>query len=300
MVGHKEKIHFCFLLRKGCCNCIAISIAHWYIRQIVNEAGFKLMKRISPVPDSAYSRAVTAELGTLLFISGQESIDESGKLIAPGDFSGQFQQVWKNLQRALDKAQGELEQVATMTVYTTERRWGREFTGGRKEIFTNGFPASAFVEVRKLRTPGALLQIPAIAVLEERQSTMSDSRERKFIDPLPQLGQSRAVKVRGGTMVFLAGHTAGEMTHESEMFNFTGQTIRTFERIKASVETAGGQLSDIVSMSVFMTDMRHVSEFQSVLRELFGDNLPASSYVEVTHLARPELLLEIQPIAVVA
>jgi enamine deaminase RidA (YjgF/YER057c/UK114 family) len=101
-------------------------------------------------------------------------------------------------------------------------------------------------------------------------------------------------------MVFLAGHTAGEMANEQEMFNFTGQAKRTFERIKASMETAGGQLSDIVSMSVFMTDMRHVSEFQSVLRDLFGGNLPASSYVEVSHLARPELLLEIQPIAVVA
>ena len=49
------------------------------------------MKLISPVPESAYSRAITAELGTLLFISGQESIDDSGNLIVPGDFSGQIQ-----------------------------------------------------------------------------------------------------------------------------------------------------------------------------------------------------------------
>lgn len=129
---------------------------------------------------------------------------------------------------------------------------------------------------------------------------MSESPEKTFIDPLPQLGQSRAVKVHGGTMVFLAGHTAGEMPNGNDTFNFTAQAKRTFERIKSSIESAGGQLSDIVSMSVFMTDMRHVSEFQNVLRELFGGNLPASSYVEVTHLARPELLLEIQPIAVVA
>ena len=49
--------------------------------------------------------------------------------------------------------------------------------------------------------------MPAIAVLDERESTMSDSLEPKFIDPSPQLGESRAVKVHGGTMVFLAGHT---------------------------------------------------------------------------------------------
>jgi 2-iminobutanoate/2-iminopropanoate deaminase len=258
------------------------------------------MKMISPVQDSAYSKAVMAQYGTFLFVSGQESIDGDGRLIAPGDFAGQIQQVWNNMRAILEKAGGELDDVATMTVYTTERRWGRQFTNGRKEIFKKGFPASAFVEARKLRTPGALLQIPAIAVLDERKRNMSESPEKTFIDPLPQLGQSRAVKVHGGTMVFLAGHTAGEMPNEKEMFNFTVQAKRTFDRIKSSIESAGGQLSDIVSMSVFMTDMRHVSEFQNVLRELFGGNLPASSYVEVTHLARPELLLEIQPIAIVA
>ena len=258
------------------------------------------MKMISPVPDSAYSKAVVAQFGTLLFVPGQEAVDENGVLVAPGDFAGQIQQVWKNLRTILAKAGGELDQVATMTVYTTERRWGRQFTSNRKDIFKKGFPASAFVEARKLRTPGALLQIPAIAVLDERKGTMGESPQRTFIDPLPQLGLSRAVKVTGGSMAFLAGHTAGEMAHVNEAFDFTVQAKKTFERIRTSVESAGGQLSDIVSMSVFMTDMRHVTEFQSVLRELFGDNLPASSYVEVTHLARPELLLEIQPIAIVA
>ena len=119
------------------------------------------MKMISPVSESAYSKAVVAEYGTLLFISGQESIDQDGRLLAPGDFTGQIKQVWNNMGAILEKAGGELDNVATMTVYTTERRWGRQFTAGRKEIFKKGFPASAFVEARKLRTPGALLQIPA-------------------------------------------------------------------------------------------------------------------------------------------
>jgi enamine deaminase RidA (YjgF/YER057c/UK114 family) len=84
---------------------------------------------ISPVSESAYSKAVVAKYGTLLFISGQESIDKDGRLIAPGDFTGQTQQVWNNMRDILEKAGGELDNVATMTVYTTERRWGRQFTG---------------------------------------------------------------------------------------------------------------------------------------------------------------------------
>ena len=64
------------------------------------------MKMISPVSESAYSKAVVAEYGTLLFISGQESIDQDGRLIAPGDFNGQIQQVWNNMRAILDKAGG--------------------------------------------------------------------------------------------------------------------------------------------------------------------------------------------------
>ncbi len=93
------------------------------------------MRMISPVRDSAYSKAVTAQYGTFLFISGQESIDEDGSLIAPGDFAGQIQQVWNNMRAILEKAGGELDDVATMTVYTTERRWGRQFTGRQKRNF---------------------------------------------------------------------------------------------------------------------------------------------------------------------
>jgi 2-iminobutanoate/2-iminopropanoate deaminase len=93
------------------------------------------MRMISPVSESAYSKAVMAQYGTFLFISGQESIDEHGTLIAPGDFAGQIEQVWNNMRAILQKAGGELDDIATMTVYTTERRWGRQFTGGRKESF---------------------------------------------------------------------------------------------------------------------------------------------------------------------
>jgi enamine deaminase RidA (YjgF/YER057c/UK114 family) len=257
------------------------------------------MKRISPVTESAYCRAVLADYGTLVFVSGQESIDESGRLIAPGDFAGQIHQVWKNMREVLEKTGARLDAIATMTVYTTERRWGRQFTANRREVFQGAFPASAFVEARKLRTPGALLQIPAVAVLDERETRMDERPEVNFIDPMAELGQSRAVVVRGGSLVFLAGHTSGEMS-AADAFNFAAQARRTFERIDASLASAGGRLSDIVSMSVFLTDMRFVADFQNVLRELFGGNLPASSYVEVTHLARPELLLEIQPVAVVA
>jgi 2-iminobutanoate/2-iminopropanoate deaminase len=122
---------------------------------------------IIPVPQSAYSQAVKVKGGTLLFLSGVGPADEKGLLAAPGDFPGQVRATWENMRRILAKAGGSLDDIVTMTVYTTERRWGETFTDMRKEVFKSGYPSSAFMEARKLKTPGALLEIQAIAVLKE-------------------------------------------------------------------------------------------------------------------------------------
>jgi 2-iminobutanoate/2-iminopropanoate deaminase len=122
---------------------------------------------ILPVPQSAYSQAVKVKGGTLVFLSGVGPADEKGVLVAPGDYAGQVRATWEHMRRALAKAGGSLDDIVTMTVYTTERRWGEIFTDMRKEVFKKGYPSSAFMEARKLRTPGAMLEIPAIAVLKD-------------------------------------------------------------------------------------------------------------------------------------
>lgn len=122
---------------------------------------------IIPVPQSAYSQAVKVKGGTVLFLSGVGPVDERGVLASPGDFAGQVRATWENMRRIIGKAGGSVDDIVTMTVYTTERRWGEIFTDMRKDVFKTGYPASAFVEARKLKTPGAFIEIQAIAVLKE-------------------------------------------------------------------------------------------------------------------------------------
>jgi len=122
---------------------------------------------VIPVPQSAYSQAVKVKGGTLVFLSGVGPIDEKGVLLAPGDFPGQVRATWEHMRRIMGKVGGSLDDIVTMTVYTTERRWGEIFTDMRKEVFKTGYPSSAFMEARKLLTPGALLEIQAIAVLKD-------------------------------------------------------------------------------------------------------------------------------------
>ena len=111
---------------------------------------------------------------------------------------------------------------------------------------------------------------------------------------------SPAVKVTGGATVYLAG--VGMSTDEngnSLAGDFEGQVRASFERIRQNLARAGGVLDDIVTMTVFVTDMRHGTPFTQLREEYFTRGYPGSALIGISALARPEMMVEIQAIAVV-
>jgi 2-iminobutanoate/2-iminopropanoate deaminase len=123
--------------------------------------------------------------------------------------------------------------------------------------------------------------------------------KKEFLDPVPEESRSTAVKVKGGTMLFLAGHTASQPQRDADLGNFDAQFKSTFDKIKNTLAKAGATVDDIVSMSVFITDLRLAPQFNKLTKELFKKGYPAVTFVEVSHLARPQSLIEVQPIAVI-
>jgi 2-iminobutanoate/2-iminopropanoate deaminase len=114
-------------------------------------------------------------------------------------------------------------------------------------------------------------------------------------------GYSQAVVTEGGRTIWLAGQVAAEdSSGRSLAADFDGQVHEVFARLGRTLEEAGGRLADMVTMTVFITDTRLGDRFTQLRREIFGDNYPASALITVAGLARPEMLVEVQGIAVVA
>ncbi len=109
---------------------------------------------------------------------------------------------------------------------------------------------------------------------------------------------SRAVKVSGGMTVYLAG-VGGATSSDGAQLDFGTQTRNAFERLRANLAEAGGALEDVVTMTVFITDARYGDEFKEIRKGLFAKGYPASALITVAGLARPEMLVEVQAIAVV-
>ena len=115
-------------------------------------------------------------------------------------------------------------------------------------------------------------------------------------EPTPNIF-SNCLKV--GNQVFMSGMTAGD--------NAGGilgdgsaedQSRQCLNKIKFLVEEAGGSLSDIVKLTVYLTDINHRVEFGKVRREFFNGVMPCSTLVEVSRFVEPKLVVEVDAIAV--
>jgi len=105
---------------------------------------------------------------------------------------------------------------------------------------------------------------------------------------------SRAVITEGGKTVWLGGQTG------SPDKNFEGQARDAFASLDKTIKGVGGSgVKDMVTMTVFITDVRNGDRLTEIRKEIFGDCFPASALITVTGLARPGLQIEIQGIAVI-
>ena len=130
--------------------------------------------------------------------------------------------------------------------------------------------------------------------MASREYLKGDIRQR-------ERAYSPAVKSAGGTTIYLAGHT-GYQDERGETYpgDFDGQARVAFERMRKTLESAGGKLENVVTMTVFVTDMANGTRLTQLRKEFFQEGrYPASALIGIKELARPEMMIEIQAIAVV-
>jgi enamine deaminase RidA (YjgF/YER057c/UK114 family) len=119
-----------------------------------------------PTP-ATYTQVVVATASKLVFVSGQEPEDISGKLVGPGDLAAQARQVFANLGRALAAADVRPDQVCKITIYVVN--YNRDeclpiIEEARIALFGDHKPADVVAGVATL-SPGYLIEVDAIAVI---------------------------------------------------------------------------------------------------------------------------------------
>jgi 2-iminobutanoate/2-iminopropanoate deaminase len=99
-------------------------------------------------------------------------------------------------------------------------------------------------------------------------------------------------------------HLAGQVGVDED-WNLIGpgdmeaQSRQVLLNLKAILNNVGGEMNDIVSVIVYVTEMEPLMAVHEVRKEFFSEPYPASTLVQVAALVKPEFLIEISAVAVI-
>lgn len=147
-----------------------------------------------------------------------------------------------------------------------------------------------------------------VASQNKTAETKKESRLFRLFNPetmaKPTAGYSQVAEVSDGKLVYIAGQVAqdrsGNLVGKDDV---RAQVQQVFENLKAAVEASGGDFNHVIKLNYYCVD-RVDPAYLPVVREIRDKyvntaNPPASTFVVVRRLARPEWLIEVEAVAVV-
>ncbi|ARD20689.1 RidA family protein [Shewanella japonica] len=100
---------------------------------------------------------------------------------------------------------------------------------------------------------------------------------------------SQAVKV--GSTVYLSGQIPlVPSTMEMVSDDFSAQVVQVFENLTAVCEAAGGNMSDIVKLNIFLTDLSHFATVNDIMAKYLSQPYPARAAIGVKQLPKGSLV----------
>jgi 2-iminobutanoate/2-iminopropanoate deaminase len=137
------------------------------------------------------------------------------------------------------------------------------------------------------------LLLPVVAFAQVRRTNPPTiSKPTGYTHIVEVTGPGRTIYISGQIALDKDGNVVGAG-------NMKAQAEQVFKNLQAALDAAGAKFSDVVKMNTYITDMEQAPAVREVRARYFGDTVPASTLVQVVHLARPEFMLEIEVIAAV-
>ena len=99
-------------------------------------------------------------------------------------------------------------------------------------------------------------------------------------------------------LLFVAGMTARTGTEIIGGNDVYAQSKAIFQKIKDLLEAGDAKMDDVVKVVIFVTDIKRREEVWKARKEFFTGDCPVSTLVEVSALAMPELLVEVEAVAI--
>lgn len=223
----------------------------------------------------------------------------------PQDAGAQAERALSNLALLLQEAGSGMVDVCKITVYISDRAYRPAVYPVIGKHFRGIHPVSTGIIMQAFARPEVLFAIDVQVV--RKRSGVPHTRLRPYHSNVARYGTEQqpldcdfCMAVRAGRYVFLRGQTGVDL---DEIMRGSGDAVaqarQAMDNVAILLAEAGARLSDVVKVTVFVTDrafLTGVSEL--VLRRLEGI-APAFTVMIVKGLASPELLMEVDVTAIV-
>jgi enamine deaminase RidA (YjgF/YER057c/UK114 family) len=112
---------------------------------------------------------------------------------------------------------------------------------------------------------------------------------------------SQVITVRGGTLVFVAGMTSRSELDASPVHpgDMRAQIKQVCENIGRALRAVGADFADVVKTTTFTTDVDEYHRVSDERFKFFQRDLPTSALIGVRRLSHPDLMVEIEAMAVI-
>lgn len=120
-------------------------------------------------------------------------------------------------------------------------------------------------------------------------------------DPDPYEAFNIAQAYRAGDLIFVSGQAALDL-HGNIVGagDFDAQAVQAFENLRSVLEAAGSGMDKLIKVTIYVTDMANFDRVVAMRSRYFSPPWPADTLVEVSALALPELMIEVEGIALAA
>jgi enamine deaminase RidA (YjgF/YER057c/UK114 family) len=248
------------------------------------------------------------KVGDLVFVGGQRSLDEHGRLLGLGDIEIQTDHAFRNLDTMLRTAGGDRHTLMRQNTYFRFFGEGREVTSYWEKM-TNvrrrymSIPSAAGAGLRITGFPIAdeLIQVEGIGVLGDDKQRLQPDNHWDWSIPNTQFTQGWRI----GKLAFIGGQISADNKAKAVGSDMATQTRNVFRFIRNVLAEGGLDETDVAKLYIYYYapgDWNQVAEtsatIREVQREFYPEPGPCSTAIRVSGFAFEDLLIEIEAMAV--
>jgi enamine deaminase RidA (YjgF/YER057c/UK114 family) len=250
-----------------------------------------------PQKEFTAGRPFVRAIDGLVYVPSILPLDDTGKVIAPGDPVAQTHAIFENAERLLKPLGLGMDSVVKTVDYLVPAALQKYRHTGRvrREFLGPVFPAATGIVMNQVPHRDAMIQVDFIASRHKPEGINPGWTRYASLTYSPA--------VRAGEMLFISGHTAldpetNEPVHPGDV---AAQAAHVYENILRLVAAAGGGPENLIKTVEYITSaaLERYRQVAGVRSQILAMPFPASTGCICERLLRPEYLIEVDSAAII-